>query len=74
MLTEKNRADLTTRAEDILLAREAHFGGSYKKMFEYHGWTLYEGQHYMHQAAPRIVEEYGSVKAFEAHFMASDTK
>jgi len=53
---------------------KAHFGGSYKKMFEYHGWTLYEGQHYMHQAAPRIVEEYGSVKAFEAHFMASDTK
>jgi len=25
MLTAKNRADLTTRAEDILLAREAHF-------------------------------------------------
>ena len=46
----------------------AHFGGSYKAMFEHHGWVLDPGQQYMHQAAPRIVATYGSVRAFEAHF------
>lgn len=48
----------------------AHFGGSYKAMFEHHGWVLEPGQQYMHQAAPRIVETYGSIRAFEAHFAA----
>ena len=47
---------------------KAHFGGSHKEMFEYHGWVLEPGQHYMHQAAPRIVETYGSVRAFEELF------
>lgn len=46
----------------------AHFAGSYKTMFEHHGWVLEPGQHYMHQAAPRIVATYGSVRAFETHF------
>lgn len=50
----------------------AHFGGSYKAMFEHHGWTLEQGQQYMHQAAPRIVASYGSIRAFEAHFAAKD--
>lgn len=48
---------------------KAHFDRSHKAMFEYHGWVLELGQHYMHQAAPRIVETYGSVRAFEAHFL-----
>ncbi len=52
----------------------AHFGGSYKSMFEHHGWALEPGQHYMHQAAPRIVATYGSVHAFEAHFTAEGKK
>jgi len=46
-----------------------HFGGSHKVMFEYHGWVLEPGQHYMQQAASRIVETYGSVRAFEEHFL-----
>ena len=49
-----------------------HFGGSHKSMFEYHGWVLEPGQHYMHQAAPRIVETYGSVRAFEEHWAKRD--
>lgn len=53
---------------------KAHFGGSHKAMFEYHGWKLELGQQYMHQAAPRIVEAYGSVRAFEAHFAAEGKK
>jgi len=53
---------------------KAHFGGSHKAMFEYHGWVLEPGQQYMHQAAPRIVETYGSVRAFEAHFAAEGKK
>ena len=42
--------------------------GSYKEMFAYHGWELGQGQHVMHQAAPRIVETYGSVAAFVDRF------
>jgi len=34
MLTEKNRADLTTRAEDILLAREAHFPATIADLYD----------------------------------------
>jgi len=49
---------------------KTHFGGSHKAMFEFHGWVLEPGQQYMHQAAPRIVNTYGSVRAFEAHFAA----
>lgn len=53
---------------------KAHFGGSHKAMFEFHGWVLEPGQQYMHQAAPRIVATYGSVRAFEAHFAAEGKK
>lgn len=53
---------------------KTHFGGSHKAMFEFHGWVLEPGQQYMHQAAPRIVHTYGSVRAFEAHFAAEDEK
>ena len=34
MLTAKNRADLTTRAEDILLAREAHFPATIADLYD----------------------------------------
>ena len=34
MLTEKNRTDLTTRAEDILLAREAHFPAAIADLYD----------------------------------------
>ena len=34
MLTEKNRTDLTTRAEDILLAREAHFPATIADLYD----------------------------------------
>jgi hypothetical protein len=53
---------------------KAHFGGSHKAMFEHHGWVLEPGQQYMHQAAPRIVATYGSVRAFESHFAAEGKK
>jgi len=35
---------------------------------------LEPGQQYMHQAAPRIVATYGSVRAFEAHFASRSTE
>ena len=53
---------------------KAHFGGSRKAMFEFHGGVLVSGQQYMHQAASRIVQTYGSVRAFEAHFAAVGKK
>ena len=34
MLTEKNRTDLTTRSEDILLAREAHFPATIADLYD----------------------------------------
>jgi hypothetical protein len=34
MLTEKNRADLTRCAEDILLAREAHFPATIADLYD----------------------------------------
>lgn len=49
---------------------KTHFGGSYSQMFEKHGWVLEDGQQYMHQASSRIKDTYGSVAAFEAHFLA----
>jgi len=53
---------------------KAHFGGSHNAMFEFHGWVLEPGQQCMHQAAPRIVATYGSVRAFEVHFAAEGKK
>ena len=34
MLTDKNKADLTRRAEDILLAREAHFPATIADLYD----------------------------------------
>lgn len=54
----------------ISTVAKTHFGGSYSQMFEKHGWVLEDGQQYMHQASSRIKDTYGSVAAFEAHFLA----
>ena len=64
------RSDYAGGGDAIAISNVArtHFGGSYKAMIEHHGWFLEPGQQYMHQAAPRIVATYGSVRAFEAHF------
>jgi hypothetical protein len=55
-------------AKAISRTAKAHFNGSDKTMFEFHGWALEEGQQYMHQASSRIKATYGSVAAFEVHF------
>ena len=55
-------------AKAISRVAKEHFDGSYQKMFAHHNWNLEAGQQYMHQAAPRIVETFGSIHAFEAHF------
>ena len=57
-------------AKEISRIAKVHFEGSYKAMFAHHGWTLEKGQQYMHQAAPRIVQTYGSVSTFVDHFDA----
>ena len=59
-------------AKAISRIAKAQFGGSYKTMFEAHGWFLKDGQQYMHQASSRIKEQYGSIAAFEAHFDSKD--
>jgi hypothetical protein len=57
-------------AKEISRIAKVYFGGSYKAIFAHHSWTLDKGQHYMHQAAPRIVKAYGSISAFVDHFDA----
>ncbi|MBY6048311.1 hypothetical protein [Vannielia litorea] len=44
------------------------FGG-YTGMFTYHHWPE-RGQHMLRKVQTRVVETYGSVRAFEAHFEA----
>lgn len=55
-------------AKAISRIAKEHFGGSYKTMFQAHGWILEDGQQYMHQASSRIKEQYGSIALFESHF------
>lgn len=59
-------------AKAISRVAKAYFGGSYKTMFEAHGWELEDGQHYMHQASSRIKDTYGAIAAFEAYFDSKD--
>jgi hypothetical protein len=61
-------------AKEISRIGNVHFEGSYKAMFAHHEWTLEEGQQYMHQAAPRIAQAYGSVTAFVAYFDAKEAQ
>ncbi|MBC6429044.1 MAG: hypothetical protein GDA55_07465 [Cellvibrionales bacterium] len=57
-------------AKAISKVAKNHFGGSYKTMFERHGWVLNEGQQHMHQAQSQIKETYGSIREFEIYFQA----
>ena len=43
------------------------FGG-FSQMFEYHGWPE-RGSDMMRKVQTRVVESYGSVRAFEKHFI-----
>ena len=51
---------------------KAHFGGDYPKMFDHHGWPE-RGADMMRKVQTRVVETYGSVRAFEAHFSKDKT-
>lgn len=59
-------------AKAISRIAQIHFSGSYKEMFEAHGWKLEQGQQYMHQASARIKQQYGSIAKFEAYFDSKD--
>ncbi len=54
-------------ARAISEVASARFGGSYKAMFEHHGWPE-RGSDMMRKVQTRVVETYGSVAAFERHF------
>ena len=60
-------------AKAISRIAKEHFSGSYKTMFQEHGWVLEDGQQYMHQASSRIKGHYGSIAAFEEHFDGGGT-
>ncbi len=55
-------------AQAISNIARVHFGGSYKKMFEVHGWVLETGQQYLHQASSRIKQNFGSIREFENYY------
>lgn len=59
-------ADATAISE----VSRTHFGG-FAEMFEYHGWPE-RGQEMMRKVQSRVVETYGSVRAFEEHFRRVD--
>lgn len=46
--------------------------GDFTKMFEHHGWPE-RGSDMMRKVQTRVVEKYGSVRAFEAHFQRIDS-
>lgn len=48
------------------------FGG-FSAMFEYHGWPE-RGPDMMRKVQTRVVEAYGSVRAFEAHLLPGPGK
>jgi len=51
---------------------KTHYG-SYEKMFEHHDWPE-RGSDMMRKVQKRVVETYGSVKAFEERFRAGELK
>ena len=53
-------------AKAIARIAKQRFGG-FLKMFEYHNWPE-RGQNMMRKVQTRVVETYGSVRAFEQHF------
>ncbi|NGP18867.1 hypothetical protein [Devosia aurantiaca] len=54
-------------AKAISEIAKSHFNGDYASMFEHHGWPE-RGGDMMRKVQTRVVETYGSVRAFEAHF------
>lgn len=54
-------------AKAISEIAKGQFGGDYARMFEHHGWPE-RGADMMRKVQSRVVETYGSVRAFEAHF------
>lgn len=63
------KQDFAQGGDAVAISRVAkeHFGGTYKAMFEHHGWPE-RGSDMMRKVQTRVVETYGSVRAFEAHF------
>jgi hypothetical protein len=53
-LTEQNKADLTRCAEDILLAREAHFPATIAELYD--GEAMPENLRHAHQANDEVLE------------------
>jgi hypothetical protein len=53
-LTDKNKADLTRCAEDILLAREAHFPATIADLYEPH--NMPEGLRHAHERNDEVLE------------------
>ena len=53
-------------AKIIAEVANRRFGG-FRGMFEHHGWPE-RGSDMMRKVQTRVVESYGSVKAFELHF------
>ena len=47
--------------------------GDFARMFEHHGWPE-RGQDMMPKVQTRVVETYGSVRAFEEHFRSEERK
>jgi hypothetical protein len=47
--------------------------GSFAAMFEHHGWPE-RGSDMMRKVQTRVVESYGSVRAFEARYAAEQSK
>jgi len=54
-------------AKAISDVAKAHFDGSYARMFAHHDWPE-RGADMMRKVQSRVVEKYGSVRAFAAHF------
>lgn len=58
-------------AQAIARIASSRFRGDYTALFEYHGWPE-RGQKMMCKVQTRVAETYGSVKAFEEHFVQTD--
>jgi hypothetical protein len=54
-------------ARAISEVAKRHFGGSYRAMFEHHGWPE-RGQDMMRKVQLRVAETYGSISTFEQRF------
>ncbi|MER9658655.1 hypothetical protein [Mesorhizobium sp. M0159] len=63
-----NKDNYTRSGDARVIAKVAKSRfGRFAAMFEYHGWPE-RGSDMMRKVQTRVVEAYGSVRAFEAHF------